>query len=1003
VAAVHPQYGAAMIAPPSPSVSVVIAARDAASTIDRTLASVVAQTSPAWEAVVVDDGSTDGTSAVVSEWAARDARIHLLAQPSGGVSRARNLGIATARGTWLLFLDADDVIREGYLARALEALGADAGLDGVRCGRAYESGGTVVTLPDPLAAPGATWRSALARECPVAIHSCIVRRDAVVEAGGFDESLSVAEDWDLWRRLDDRGFRVGSIDEVMAIYVLRAGSATRRDYARVLAGCSTVIQRVHDGWPEAPAGSLEASLLNNLLWVVAMAGGSAGDVAPALAIAHPFPRLAFRTGDLASHIVESAPLASGHLPEHWPAIWDDVQAGLETAVTTFTEWIGAPDLARSVLRQVERRVAQMVAAPGPVRVGGTISLPIDLEAPPEDVEVPSGVERLLLRISAGPVGIGFADVAVVGDRVAAEQIRSELRRQLGPTLVRVAARRPRLLRSVVDTVSANHPVKRAVRFALDRRRAAPWSDLEPIDALLRSIVTASRPTVTDDDTAARATVNQHAESDAAHWEDIFSSPDPWMYTSGYEQLKYEQTLEVIDGLAPERVLELACAEGHFTVQLAPRVGYLLATDIAPTAVARTAQRCHDQPNVDVAVLDMLRDPMPDGFDLVVCSEVLYFLPEPDVRAVAGHIAGALRVGGSLVMAHARLLTDEPDATGFDWGNPLGARGLGQVFAETPGLALRRELRSELYLIQQFERVEIDASVPDRGAHVEPIEHFEPLDEHIARMVVWGGFAVERDRALHDEMTDRLPILMYHQIAPSGPDELDGMRVTPEAFEAQLAHLRKHGYYGVTLRHLEYALASGRVLDGRAVLLTFDDAYQDFFDHAFPLLTAYRFPATVFVVADLAGTSSTWDADLGPTSPLMDWPTIRRIEAGGVEIGSHSGPHRALTGVAPRDALRQEIAAREKFRSELGHSVDGIAYPYGDSDDVVRQTMRLAGYRLGLETRTGYATVLDDPMSIPRIEVAGGVDIETFAATLPVPAQRNMARRAARAARTRLRR
>src|SRR5438477_279294 len=83
------------------------------------------------------------------------------------------------------------------------------------------------------------------------------------------------------------------------------------------------------------------------------------------------------------------------------------------------------------------------------------------------------------------------------------------------------------------------------------------------------------------------------------------------------------------------------------------------------------------------------------------------------------------------------------------------------------------------------------------------------------------------------------------------------------------------------------------LPGRAVLITFDDGYQDFADEAFPLLERHGFPATVFVVTDAAERTSRWDAAYGQAAPLMGWDEIRELSRRGVEFGSHTQTHPAL--------------------------------------------------------------------------------------------------------------
>ena len=90
--------------------SIIVPAYNAESTIDRCISSVRNQTLESWEIIVVDDGSTDSTAEIVSEFCVRDCRIKLVSQRNSGRSVARNLGIQTARGKWIVFLDSDDYL-----------------------------------------------------------------------------------------------------------------------------------------------------------------------------------------------------------------------------------------------------------------------------------------------------------------------------------------------------------------------------------------------------------------------------------------------------------------------------------------------------------------------------------------------------------------------------------------------------------------------------------------------------------------------------------------------------------------------------------------------------------------------------------------------------------------------------------------------------------------------------------------------------------------------------
>ena len=92
-----------------PLISIVIPAFNAASVLDGALRSVQQQQYPHFQALVIDDGSTDGTATVARPFVDEDRRFILLQQPNRGVSAARNAGVAAARGEWIAFLDADDV------------------------------------------------------------------------------------------------------------------------------------------------------------------------------------------------------------------------------------------------------------------------------------------------------------------------------------------------------------------------------------------------------------------------------------------------------------------------------------------------------------------------------------------------------------------------------------------------------------------------------------------------------------------------------------------------------------------------------------------------------------------------------------------------------------------------------------------------------------------------------------------------------------------------------
>jgi cyclopropane fatty-acyl-phospholipid synthase-like methyltransferase len=130
--------------------------------------------------------------------------------------------------------------------------------------------------------------------------------------------------------------------------------------------------------------------------------------------------------------------------------------------------------------------------------------------------------------------------------------------------------------------------------------------------------------------------------------------DPWSYrSSGYEREKYAATLRAC-GTGPfARALELGASIGEFSALLAPRVRGLDTIDFAPTAVAHARRRVRDLPHVHPQV-GKVPDDLPDGpFDLVIASEILYYLDDRDLERTLGEVRRRMTVGARLVAVHHR--------------------------------------------------------------------------------------------------------------------------------------------------------------------------------------------------------------------------------------------------------------------------------------------------------------------------------------------------------------
>jgi hypothetical protein len=195
-------------------ISVVIPAYKAIGTIDAAIDSVLAQTVPPHEIIVVDDGSPDDTAAHVAR---RHPGVRLVRQANAGCGMARNAGAAVATGDWLAFLDADDAWLPGKLARQVpETAPPDVAV--VACRSLGQREPAFLAQPrfDDL------WR-----RNQLIVSSSLVRRAAFEQVGGFWERRA-CEDYHLWLRLAGLGWRLVNCPEELMVYAPSALSLSRQ-------------------------------------------------------------------------------------------------------------------------------------------------------------------------------------------------------------------------------------------------------------------------------------------------------------------------------------------------------------------------------------------------------------------------------------------------------------------------------------------------------------------------------------------------------------------------------------------------------------------------------------------------------------------------------------------------------------------------------------------------------------------------------------------------------
>lgn len=219
---------------------------------------------------------------------------------------------------------------------------------------------------------------------------------------------------------------------------------------------------------------------------------------------------------------------------------------------------------------------------------------------------------------------------------------------------------------------------------------------------------------------------------------------------------------------------------------------------------------------------------------------------------------------------------------------------------------------------------------------------------------------------------RVPILTYHQVGRFTPAEVRRQRgnyVDVERFAAQVRVLHRLGFQAVTLAQVGHWLSGQAPLPPRPVVFTFDDAYANVHEHAHPQLARYGWPATTFVVSSELGGVNRWDHSKGiPTATLMGLSELRELASSGWEIGAHSRTHPCLPELSPKRLRAEIIGSRADLEAQLPCRVTSWCYPYGTLNSQVVESVREAGYCVGVTLRPGVVGADSAPLLLPRVQV-----------------------------------
>ena len=202
----------------------------------------------------------------------------------------------------------------------------------------------------------------------------------------------------------------------------------------------------------------------------------------------------------------------------------------------------------------------------------------------------------------------------------------------------------------------------------------------------------------------------------------------------------------------------------------------------------------------------------------------------------------------------------------------------------------------------------------------------------------------------------VPILMYHSI--SG-DVSSTLNVAPDNFARQMEFLRDAGYSVISLGELVENIKKGRGYIPKTVVITFDDGYRDNYLNAFPVLSKYDIPATIFLITGYVGENPDY----------VNWDQVRLMMKNNIDFGGHTRNNAYLPSVDDPKRLREEVAGcREDIEANTGSEADFFCYPTGGFNEDVKQAVKDAGYKAACTTNRGADRLNRDLYELKRVKV-----------------------------------
>jgi peptidoglycan/xylan/chitin deacetylase (PgdA/CDA1 family) len=225
----------------------------------------------------------------------------------------------------------------------------------------------------------------------------------------------------------------------------------------------------------------------------------------------------------------------------------------------------------------------------------------------------------------------------------------------------------------------------------------------------------------------------------------------------------------------------------------------------------------------------------------------------------------------------------------------------------------------------------------------------------------------------------IPILMYHHVAPINYESRNpDLYVSPEQFELQLKYLSENGYKTIDFEELLDHWENNVPLPRKAIIITFDDGFENNYNHAFPLLKEYNTKGTIFLVTDFIGNFYTWtNKTSNPPESLLTWEQIKEMLSSGIKFGSHACTHKDLTKISEAEAYDQLKFSKEILEEKLKTKIVVLTYPYGSFNSKVIEITKKTGYECACSTIRGNRHTSKDKYTLKRVMIHHDTTLKRF--------------------------